>query len=222
MAAVTTTRYHYGADYLEKLVLRDGSRVVLRLIRADDKRALADAFATLSPDSRYHRFMSLRPTLSDDDLRFYTEVDGYDHFCIAALGVDTDGTAHGVGTARFVRDATERGVAEPALTVVDAWQNRGLGKELLIRLMWAATEREVRVFRSTVLASNEPMRRLIHGLAPGATVKPQGALLVCEFRLPPPPPPPPAFVEPEVRPQDQGLLDAMRRFLRLAAREFRP
>ncbi len=216
MALVMTERLRFGANYREEITLRDGSRVLLRPILPSDKQALRDAFARLGPDSRYHRFLSLRPTLTEEDLRYYTEVDGVDHFCIAALAEQDDGP-RGVGTARFVRDASDPTLAEPAVTVVDEWQNRGLGKQLAMRLMWAASERGIKRFRSTVLASNVPIRHLMSELAPDTVIHAEGPLLICDF-------PVPQDVASRMAPlegADQDRWDAMRRFLRLAAREFR-
>jgi GNAT superfamily N-acetyltransferase len=157
-------RFRIGWEWHELAWLPDGTAVLLRLLRPEDAPLLLEGFERLSPDSRYRRFLSAKPRLSDAELRYLTELDGVDHVAIAAL----DARGHGVGVARFVRLRDEPGVAEPALTVIDEAQHRGLGRLLLTRLAAAAREREIVRFRSTVLAENRPMRALLRGLHPDA------------------------------------------------------
>ena len=206
------SKLRYGADYREQLTLADGRRVWIRPIRPDDKARLLEAFAQLSVTSRYQRFLSERTSLDEKDLAFLTEVDGWNHFCLVALDGPDESDPHGVASARFVRAADDPQVAEPAVTVIDAWQGRGLGRQLLLRLMEAARERGVRTFRSTMLASNVAMRRLVEQIADRARIRHEGPLMICEFDLP------------EARelaaartPEDQSRWDAIRRFFRLVA-----
>ncbi len=202
----------YGADYREEIVLADGRRLWLRPIRPDDKQALLEAFEKLSETSRYQRFLSERVRLDEEDLRFLTEVDGWNHFCIVAVDGPDDATAHGVGSARFVRSADEPKVAEPAVTVIDAWQGQGVGRQLLLRLMEAARERGIEVFRSTVLASNVAVRRLYEQIGSKARMRHEGPLVICEFDLP-------AATELAAArtSEDQFRWDAIWRYFRLVA-----
>ena len=115
-----------------------------------DAPLLADGFARLSPRSRRMRFLGTKTTLSAAELRYFTEVDHHDHEAIGALSA-ADG--RGVGIARYVRDADDPQAAEIAVTVVDDWQGRGLGTELLSRLSGRA--RQAGIHRFTALAAAE-------------------------------------------------------------------
>jgi len=110
------------------VVLRDGSAVLIRQVRSTDAPLLADGFARLSPRSRRMRFLGAKTALSAAELRYFAEVDHHDHEAIGALSA-ADG--RGVGIARYIRDADDPHAAEIAVTVVDDWQGRGLGTELL-------------------------------------------------------------------------------------------
>jgi RimJ/RimL family protein N-acetyltransferase len=132
------------------VVLRDGSTVLIRPVRSTDAPLLADGFARLSPQSRWMRFLGTKTSLSAAELRYFTEVDHHDHEAIGALSA-ADG--RGVGIARYVRDAGDLHAAEIAVTVVDDWQGRGLGTELLSRLSDRA--RRVGIHRFTALAAAE-------------------------------------------------------------------
>src|ERR1700723_1832427 len=96
-------------------------------------------FRRMSPDSRYRRFFSGITELSPVMLDYLTEVDGYDHFALVATVDSLDLKAEeGVAAARFVRLPGEPEVAEAAVTVIDDFQGRGLGRLLLARLVDAA------------------------------------------------------------------------------------
>jgi RimJ/RimL family protein N-acetyltransferase len=131
------------------VVLRDGSAVRIRQVRSTDAPLLADGFARLSPRSRRMRFLGAKTTLSAAELRYYTAVDHHDHEAIGALSPD----GRGVGIARYIRDADDPQAAEIAVTIVDDWQHRGLGTELLTRLSDRA--RHVGIHRFTALTDAE-------------------------------------------------------------------
>jgi len=167
-------------------VLRDGSAVLIRQVRSTDAPLLADGFAQLSPRSRWMRFLSPKTTLSAAELRYYTEVDHHDHEAIGALSA-ADG--RGVGIARYVRDADDPQAAEIAVTIVDDWQGRRLGTELLSRLSDQA--RQAGIHRFTALADVENAavaglaRKLgacLAGHGPG-TVEYEIALVPAEYSL---------------------------------------
>ncbi len=148
----------YGARH----VLGDGTSITLRLVQPADRDEFARQFRRMSPDSRYRRFFMGIADLSPEMLDYLTVVDGYDHFAVVANTESLDLKEEaGVGVARFVRLPGEPHVAEPAITVVDDYQGRGIGRLLLTTLVEAARERGVKTFRGEVLVSNEPMRKLL-------------------------------------------------------------
>jgi len=151
-----------GPNLHESHTLRDGTHVVLRHIRPSDGAELRRAFDRLSPESRYRRFFGGVPQLTDASLHYLTDVDGRDHVAIVATtdGPEPDG-ATGLGVARFVRSQDEPTVAEAAVTVVDDFHRKGLGRLLATKLAEAARERGIHTFRSDVLADNEPMRAIM-------------------------------------------------------------
>ena len=73
--------------------LRDGRRVRVRLITPADKSGLAAGLARMSPRSRYLRFHRMVERLSDDELRYLTEVDMRNHFAWVAVSLDAEGKA---------------------------------------------------------------------------------------------------------------------------------
>lgn len=148
--------------------LRDGTRVLIRMVGPDDRTQLEQGFERLSTRSRYLRFHAVVEQLSDEQLRYLTEVDQVDH--VAWLALDLDAPEHpGIGVARFVRLDDEPNVAEAAVTVLDEYQGRGLGTELLHVLAAAAVQRGITTFRAYVLGENRAMLHVLEALGPTHT-----------------------------------------------------
>ena len=142
----------------ERIVLRDGSSVLVRPVEPGDGQLLLDGFARLSVESRRLRFLAGKPYLSAAEVRFFTDVDHCDHEAIGALD-PCEG--RGVGVARYVRSAHDPQVAEMALTVVDDWHGRGLGTELLARLVDRARTAGIYSFTAVVSMDNAAMIGLL-------------------------------------------------------------
>lgn len=175
--------------------LLDGTEVTIRSVRPEDKQLLVDGFNKLSAESRYRRFLGAKDVLSARELAYLTEVDGVSHVAIGA--VHPDGA--GLGIARFIRSKDDPTVAEAAITVLDAWQGKGLGKLLLERLTDEARARGVTRFRCEVLAGNERMLGLLDEVAPDAAIRREEDVVVVEVPIPPAPPAPPIQESPIYR-----------------------
>ena len=150
----------YFAARTSEVTLRGGTTVLVRPVGPDDRALLADGFERLSPESRYRRFFAPLRVLSDSFLEYLTLIDYVNHFAWGALGRDGDGRWLGVGLSRYVRLA-DPAAAEAAVTVVDDWQGRGLGRILLDALVLEALENGITRFEGDVLAENHPMQELL-------------------------------------------------------------
>ena len=154
-------------------VLRDGSTVLIRPVRPVDARLLADGFARLSARSRQLRFLTPKQELSPAELRYFTDVDHHDHEALGALN-HADG--RGVGIARYVRDADDPQAAEIAVTIIDDWQGRGLGTELVAQLSERARSEGIRRFTALVAAENPAMAGLLRSVRADLVRHEPGAL----------------------------------------------
>ncbi len=142
--------------WFRRVKLRDGSPVLLRQIRAADRVRLAEGVTRLSPASRYLRFQRAVDHLTDEELRYLTEVDHVDHEAIVALDHRRP-ERPGVGVARYIREPYEPDVAEAAITVADEYHGQGAGTLLLGALAARARSNGVDVFRSYVMDGNVAM-----------------------------------------------------------------
>jgi nucleotide-binding universal stress UspA family protein/RimJ/RimL family protein N-acetyltransferase len=162
------------------ITLRDGSRVAVRPLTADDKELLRAGFERLSMESRYRRFFSPLPRLSTSQLRYLTELDHHDHEALAAIEPATGAL---VAVARYVRSHEEPRVAEIAVTVVDDWQGRGLGGALQDALADRAREEGIDAFSAVVQADNEASLAMLEGLG-DAVLSSEGTTVELRIALP--------------------------------------
>ncbi len=133
------------------VTLRDGARATLRSIASEDGPLLAAAFDRLSEESRYRRFFTTKSELSPTELAYFVDVDHKDHEAIIAIDPSS---GEALGVARYIRSSDDAEVAELAVTVVDDWQRRGLGRALLDRLTYDARREGVRRFSALVQSDN--------------------------------------------------------------------
>jgi RimJ/RimL family protein N-acetyltransferase len=138
--------------------LRSGDVVRIRQVRPGDVPALARAYAKLSEESRYRRFFTARPELSETMLRAAAEVDHENHEALIALPLLSGEI---VGECRFVRLPDRQDTADLAVTVIDTWQRRGLASALLARLSARAVEAGIVYFTAEILAENRAVLDLL-------------------------------------------------------------
>jgi len=128
---------------------------------------LAEGFSRLGDESRQLRFLSDKSMLTPAELRYFTEIDHHDHEALGAMD-PVDG--RGLGIARYIRDAGSPERAEVAVAIVDDWQGRGLGTELLSRLADRGRQEGIRHFTALVAAENAAAIGLLEGSRMGVRV----------------------------------------------------
>ena len=156
------------SDYPIEIRLKDGTPVLIRLLCQDDKEELKIGFEKLSPKSKYCRFLVPMSSLSKSQLKQLTEMDNKNHLALCAYVVSQDGM-FGIGVARYIRLKDEPESAEFALTIIDAYQGRGLGTELLNLLIHSARKNGIRKFIGYMLAENSSMLKILKHL--GAQIR---------------------------------------------------
>jgi acetyltransferase len=174
---------------------KTGLPVALRQARATDRAALLAGFVHLSDESRYARFFTAVPELSPALLNRLTDLDGELRFALAVFDPEhptevdpeadtgdidpaTDGL--GIAVARWARNSSSDTTAELAITIIDAYQSRGLGVVLMAGLFATARRHGITKLRAEVLASNRAMIGLCHRLGGvEVPVEPHDATLHC-------------------------------------------
>ncbi len=163
--------------------LRDGGRLLVRRLRADDREELATRYEELSTESRRLRFFNAPDHLSGRLLDYLIDVDGVNRFALGARMIDEPGQP-GVGVARFARDHDDPSTAEAAVTVLDAYCNRGIGRILLTSLVDEARTHGITTFTASVKWENEMLLASLR--AYGAVVVPdEPGVAAVSVELPP-------------------------------------
>jgi RimJ/RimL family protein N-acetyltransferase len=143
--------------------LPDGASILIRPIRADDKRMLEDGLRQLSDESVHRRFLTPKRSFSRTELRYLTEVDGRDHVALVAED-PRQPVRRLIAVGRFVRLHDDPEAAEVAIVVADDWHRRGVGTALTEQLAAEARRLDVRRFTATMAADNVPAHRLMQKL----------------------------------------------------------
>jgi RimJ/RimL family protein N-acetyltransferase len=164
----------------ELVRLRDGASIFIRPIEPEDADQLRTGFQRLSALSRYRRFLTEFEQLTPHQLEYLTHIDHTDH---EALGALVAATGAGVGTARFIRDPSDRATAEVAVVVADGWQGRGVGTALLERLTTRARAAGIDSFTARMLAGNEPARRLLTRIGDLVSERDEAGTIELKLRL---------------------------------------
>jgi RimJ/RimL family protein N-acetyltransferase len=149
----------YPADLEHDATLKNGARVRVRPIRADDAPGLVSMYDRLSRHTAYQRFFTVMRRLPPDWARLLATVDY--HRRLALVAEPADGDPHEIVAVARYEPTDDPEIAEVAFVVQDGWQELGLGTMLLDDLMRAAVARGIPRFRAWVLADNRRMLDLL-------------------------------------------------------------
>jgi acetate---CoA ligase (ADP-forming) len=138
----------YPREREADVVLRDGSTVRVRPVRAEDKPQIHEFLEALSPESIGFRFFGA-PSLSWV-ARWSVDVDYTDRFALIAVSGDAI-----IAHAAYIRFGDDR--AEVAFLVTDAWQGHGIATILLAHLAGIAQMHGITTFTAEVLPHNHRM-----------------------------------------------------------------
>lgn len=152
----------YPVELVQNWTLRDGTRVVIRPIRPQDRQIEQDFVHNLSDESRYFRFFNAVRDLSETALTRFTQVDYDREMALIAL-ISENGREAEIGVARYAINPDGRS-CEFAIVVADAWQRKGIGSKLMHSLMDAAGSRGLETMEGWVLAGNSRMLALMDAL----------------------------------------------------------
>jgi GNAT superfamily N-acetyltransferase len=134
--------------------LRDGGKLLVRALRPSDAPEMAARYEDLSSTSRRLRFFNAPEHLSGSLLDYLVDVDGHDRYALGGRMIN-EPDQPGVGVARYARSPDDPTTAEAAVTVLDAYWNRGIGTILLTSLVDAARARGITTFTASVMWENQ-------------------------------------------------------------------
>jgi RimJ/RimL family protein N-acetyltransferase/NAD-dependent dihydropyrimidine dehydrogenase PreA subunit len=138
---------------------KTGLEILLRPVRRGDEPLLAFFFHSLSEETLYRRFFSVRRELPYERLQRFVNIDHTKEVAILAV-IEQRGQETVIGLAQYFMDESTH-TAELGLVVRDDYQNRGVGTELLSHLIYLARRRGLVGLTAEVLVENRPMLHLV-------------------------------------------------------------
>jgi ribosomal protein S18 acetylase RimI-like enzyme len=138
---------------------KTGESILLRPAKISDEPLFKDFFYSLSEQSLYRRFVSVRQDMPHERLQDFVAVDYTKRMVLLAL-IEGKGREEMVGLGEFALLPSGH-VAEIALAVRDDYQGRGIGTELLAYLAYLARKQGLLGFTAEVLVDNKPVLHLL-------------------------------------------------------------
>jgi acyl-CoA hydrolase/GNAT superfamily N-acetyltransferase len=137
---------------------KSGLEILLRPVKISDEPLLKDFFYSLSDNSLYRRFISVRKDMPHERLQQFVAIDYTQQLVI--LAIISQGEKEitvGVGQYALIEKAH---TAEVGFAVRDEYQNKGVGMELLSTLTYLAKRQGLLGFYAEVLVENRTMLHL--------------------------------------------------------------
>ncbi len=141
--------------------LRNGTAVLVRNIRPDDRERIIAAFHKLDAETIYTRFFSAKKELTEADLGRIDSAD-FEHavVLVATLGSGADEVIIGGGAYTVLDRPGEPKTAEVSFTIEEDYHGQGLSGLFMRLLTQIGRERGIRRFEAEVLAGNVAMLKV--------------------------------------------------------------
>src|SRR5689334_15728642 len=157
----------YPTRYVAPWIMKDGGNVTIRPIRPEDEPAMVKFHETLSERSvylRYFHLMNLEQRTQHERLTRICFIDYDREMALVAVRRNPEtGESEilGVGRMTKIHGTTE---GEVAVLVSDKWHGRGLGKELLQRLLIVGANEKLTRLTADILPDNRDVMRICEKL----------------------------------------------------------
>lgn len=142
----------------------NGTTVKVRPMVPTDEQLLQDMFYRSSEQTIYMRFFGPVKSFPHKKAQLFVDVDYRQHLALAATVQESDREVI-VGVGRYFLDPATN-YADCAFMVRDDWQDQGIGRYLVRRLIEVARQYGVSGFTADVLVQNARMMHVFHQCAP--------------------------------------------------------
>ncbi len=143
-------------NYKAVETLRSGQLITIRAIRPEDSAALLELFPELDKSSLYLRFFQNKTKITDQELKYFTEVDFIHHVALVATADPIDKIIGGGRYFAYDHPAKLRS-AEIAFMVLDRYQGQGIATLIMKHLLVIARANRITQFEAEVLPENAKM-----------------------------------------------------------------
>ena len=161
----------YPSHFLQEWPLRDGGVYTVRPVRPDDAIMLQALVKSLSPESRYFRFVSTIQELPRRMLSRFTLIDYDREMALVAVHRKRKSRPDGefidseriIGVSRYVTNPDTKS-CEFSLLVADDFAGQGLGSRLMLSIIEFARNKGLAQIEGLILANNSNMLKLMRNL----------------------------------------------------------
>lgn len=157
--------------------LSDGSHVLIRPLRPQDREREKAFIENLSPATRHQRFLGEIKEVGEQLLNQLMDVGTPQRVAYVAL-VHDNGELREVGISRYAQVDEQPSHCEFAVTIADEWQGKGLGALLMQHLIDEARNNGFQQMYSVDSAANYSMRRLAKQQGMRSAIDPDDATQV--------------------------------------------
>lgn len=173
-------------QYVSQWTMTDGTQVTIRPIRPDDEPLMVKFHESLSDRSvrlRYFYSFSLSARTAHERLARICFADPDRETVLVAEHADPSSAAREILGVGRLSELPETNDAEIAVLVTDRYQRRGLGVELLRRLIQIAREQKLARIVVEILRQNPAMQGLVEklGFRLGVSDDPSVATVVLDL-----------------------------------------
>jgi acetyltransferase len=176
----------YPARYISPWTMKDGTEVTIRPIRPEDEPALVRFHETLSERSvylRYFHLINLEARTTHERLTRICFIDYDREMALVAVRRNPQtGESDVLGVSRLVKILGTR-EAEVAVLISDQWQGRGLGKELLGRLITVGAAEKLSKLTAGILPDNRGVLRICEKLGFAMKYSTEDEMMKAEYTL---------------------------------------
>jgi acyl-CoA hydrolase/GNAT superfamily N-acetyltransferase len=158
---------------------RTGFPILMRPVKISDEPLLKDFFYSLSDQSLYRRFISVRKDMPHERLQEFVIIDYTKEMVILATVKEAEMEKVASVGQYGINEQTHS--AEVSLVVRDDFQNKGIGTTLLSYLTYLAKREGLMGFTAEVLVENRPMLHLFEKM--GFDIEKRSAQGVYEMKM---------------------------------------
>lgn len=152
----------YPIQYESPWTLKDGTEVTIRPIRPEDEPLLVKFHETLSDRTVYARYfqaLDLSKRIAHERLTRICFIDYAREMALVADYTDANGERHILGVGRLNK-LHSHAEGRFSVIVTDAYQNKGLGTELLRRIVDVAKQENLKMVSADMMMSCVEMNRI--------------------------------------------------------------
>lgn len=152
----------YPRHLVSSLQTADGIPITIRPIRPEDAKLEQEFTKHLSEHAKYLRFWAHLQELTPEILLRFTQID-YDREMALIAVYEENSKENCLGITQYTINPDQES-CEFAIVIDDHWQNKGIGSQLLIKLIEVAKTKNLKVMVGEVMASNTKMLELVKHL----------------------------------------------------------